>query len=423
MGTDYSPNHFLRQIPNCLLEIYFQKQGITPTVLVETEQENGEKVAQSVRVSELDENCVAPILALIESQDNDRQAEIEKDFRDINERACKAGIECLIEESRWEGHDLDIADDLEKMGNHYERAMWVFLSHPTVFAHSGNFQRMDSITFKKAFAWKGLNPRQLDDELEDFKQKMIDHYKNEGRGKHCKVEVLKRIMPERYCYFVYLEDYGDILNEFEGDEFKRRAIKPAFEVIFVYHPESGRIETNAKGRKNQIKKLHEAFCQGILEMDKLPDKDSNMYDLEKLKTRFNFMPRDPQDNIASVKLKFIEMEIGHFSGRRISFTDNGSRSDIYNLIDDALKKENITLDIITITKAKIQITFRKMADEKKAKTVTFEIGTPDRCNLKDSPIHQIGWKYIEKWEFASDETIEVEEDDSEPEAEAEMATV
>lgn len=408
MGTDYSPNNFVRKTPNKLLEKYLQSKGIAPQVEIEVKADNGEKQQKTVKVSKLEENQFKPVIALIDSQKQETQAEIEKDFRDINERACKAGIACLIEESQWEGRDLDIADDIEQMNNHYERAMWVFLNHPIVFKNSGHFQKMDGVTFKKAFVWKGLNPKQLDSELEDFKQKMIEHYKKEGRGKHCIIEVLKRSSPERYCYFVNLEDYGDILNEFEGEEIKGKPIKPIFEVIFVYHPESGRIETNARAKKDQIKQLHEAFCQGVLNMEKLPDKNSRMYNLEKLKTRFNFMPRDSQDNIASVKLKFIELEVDF--KRRISFTDNSNRSDIYNLINDALNQQNIPLDSVTVTKVKIQIVFKKMADERRAKTVTFDIGTPDRCNLKDSHTHQTAQRYVEKWGLISDETIETETD-------------
>lgn len=407
MGTDYTPYNFMRKTPNGLLEKYLQSKGITPQVEIEVEAANGEKQRKTVKVSELEENQFKPIIALIESKTPEKQAEIEKDFRDINERACKAGVACLIEESQWEGHNLNIAEEIGKMEGHYERAMWVFLNHPIVFKNSGHFQKMDGTTFRKAFAWKGLNPRQLDGELKDFKQKMIEHYGKEGRGKHCIVEVLKRSTPERYCYFVYLEDYGDILNEFEGEIIKGKPVKPAFEVIFVYHPESGRIETNAKGKKDQIKQLHEVFCQGVLNMEKLPDKNSRLYNLEKLKTRFNFMPRDSEDNVASVKLKFIELEVD--SKRRISFTDNSTRSDIYNLINDALNQQNIPLDSVTVTKVNIQIVFKKLADERRAKSVTFDIGAPDRCNLKDSLTHQIAQKYVEKWGLISDETIEAEE--------------
>lgn len=407
MGTDYSPNNFIRKTPNNLLEQYFISKEITPQVEIEVDAAKGEKQRKTVKISELQENQYKPIIAMIESLDPSKQAEIEGDFRKIDERACKAGITCLIEESQWEGHNLDIADKIKEMQSPYEGAMWMFLNQRKVFDNSGHFQKMDGATFKKTFAWKGLNPKQLDGELKDFKQKMIEYYGKEGRGKHCAIEVLKRSTPERYCYFVSLEDYGDILNEFEDEEnIKGTPIKPIFEVIFVYHPESGRIETNAKGKKDQIRQLHETFCQGVLDKKKLPDKKGPMYKLEKLKNRFDFHPRESKDNIKTVKLKFIELEIN--SKRRIGFTDNGS--DINDLIDIALNKENVPLDSVTVTKAKIQIVFKIVAGERKSKTITFEIGTPDRCSLKDSPIHQIAQKYVEKWDFISKEIIEDQSD-------------
>ena len=143
MGTNYTPNHFIRQTPHPLLEQYFQRKQISPQVVIEIESEDESKQQKTITISELEEKQFEPVIKLIEAQNQDMQAEIEKDFRDINERACKAGLICLIEESRFEEHQLDIADDLEQMGNHYERAMWVFLNHPKVFKNSGNFQKMD----------------------------------------------------------------------------------------------------------------------------------------------------------------------------------------------------------------------------------------------------------------------------------------
>lgn len=404
MATNYSPNNFLRKTPNALLEKYFQNQGIDPIVLIEVDGEGDEKSQKAVKVSELDENQIVPIQNLIESQGAEKQTEIERDFRKISDRACKAGFKCLLDESRYEGHGIDIQDDLEAMENHYERAMWVFLNYPKVFENSGYFQRVDKITFRSRHVWKKINPKQLDDELENFKQQIIEHYKKEGRGNHCHIEVLKRPDPERYYYFVYLEDYSDTLDEFKGDEFKRTPVKPAFEVIFGYHPGSGRIETNASGKKDEIVQLQEAFCQGVLNMEGLPDKDTRMYELDKLKTRFDFKPRDPQDNIAAVHLKLIELEIGN--KKRITFTDSGRTPNIYDMIDNALNQENIPLDIVTVGKVRIQIVFRKMADEKRAKTTTFEIGVPDRCTLKDSPLELIAKKHIEMWGLVSEQTIE-----------------
>jgi hypothetical protein len=375
--------------------------------VVEVEIETGGDSARMVRISELAETDTEPIVAMMEAQDAERQTKIDSEFRQVYERACKAGVMCLIEESRWERHGLDIADDLAAMSNHYERAMWVSLRHPKVFKNAGYFQRMDGVTFKKTFAWKGLVPRDVEAELGEFKEKLMEYYKQEGRGKHCRVEVLKRTCPERYCYFVYLEDYGDTLEEWKGPKFTRTPVKPAFKVVFVYYPESGRIETSAKGRKAQVKKLLEVFCQGVLNMEKLPDKDSQMYDLEKLKDRFDFGPRDPQDNIAYVKLKMIELELT--SKRRITFLDYIDGSDIYDLIDNALNTNNVPLDAVTVSQARIQIVFRQRPDESKAQTVTFDIGTPDRCSLKDTPPELIAQKCIEMWGLVSDETIEAGE--------------
>ena len=143
-------------------------------------------------------------------------------------------------------------------------------------------------------------------------------------------------------------------------------------------------------------------------MEGLPDKDSRIYNLEKLKDRFDFRPRDPQDNIAYVKLKYIELEVS--KKRKIAYTDDVKGSDIYDLMDDALDKEKIPLESVTVSSAKFQIVFKKLAHEGQARRKTVEIGVPDRCKLKDSPVDMIGKKYLEKWGFVTDETIEADDE-------------
>ena len=343
MGTDYSPNNFIKKTPNELLEQYFQSEEIEPVIEVEVEDKDGKKKLKPVKISKLDETQFEPIIKLIESQTTEKQKKIGADFINIDERACKAGTRCLIEESRFEGHGLDIAAMLENMGSHYECAMYIFLNHGKVFKNSGYFQKMDGMTFKKIFAWKGFNPNQEDDELKDFKAKIIKHYKEEGRGKNCKVEVFKRSIPERYCYFVYIEDYANLMDQFDKGEFIQTPVNPAFKIVFVYHPESGRIEHNAKGKRIQKDQLHDIFCQGVLNMKGKPDKNTRMYNLEKLKNRFDFKPRDVKDNITLVKLKYIELEIN--KERSIAFADKGKGTNIYNLIEDALNQQKVSLDM------------------------------------------------------------------------------
>jgi len=261
MGTDYSPNNF---------EQYFQSEEIKVEPIVEIEVEvegdGDETKLKKVKISELEEKQFEPVIKLIGLQSEEKQKKIGADFRKISEIACKAGTHCLIEESRFEKHNLDIAEMLENMSSHYECAMYMFLNQPKVFKNSGNFQRMDDTTFKKIYADTGIDPYQEDTELQEFKAKIIKHYKQEGRGKHCKVEVFKRSGPERYCYFVYIQDHPDLLDEFEGDELMHTPVNPAFKVVFVYHPNSGRIEHNAKGKAKQKNQLHDIFCQDVLKM-------------------------------------------------------------------------------------------------------------------------------------------------------------
>jgi hypothetical protein len=206
MGTDYSPNNFIKKTPNVLLEQYFQSKEIEVEPIVEIEVEvegdGDETKLKKVKISELDEKQFEPIIKLMGLQTEEKQKKIGADFHQINERACKPGTHCLIEESRYDGHKLDIAEMLEGMSSHYQCDMYMFLNHRKVFKNSGNFQRMDDTTFKKIYADTGIDPYQEDTELQDFKAKIIKHYKEEGRGKHCKVEVFKRSIPERYCYFV-----------------------------------------------------------------------------------------------------------------------------------------------------------------------------------------------------------------------------
>ena len=397
MGTDYSPNNFIKKTPNRLFEQYFQSKEVQvePVVEIEVEGKGEEKKLKRVKISELDEMQFEPIQKLIGLQTEEKQKKIGADFHKINEIACKAGTRCLIEESQYEGHKLDISVMLENMSSHYECAMYMYLNHKKVFKNSGHFQRMDGTAFKKIYAEKGIDPNQEDSELKDFKAEIIKHYKEEGRGKHCKVEVFKRFVPERYCYFVYIQDHPDLLDQFEGAEFMQTPVNPAFKVVFVYHPNSGRIEHNAKGKDKQKNQLHDIFCMDVLKMEEKPDKKKREYDLEKLKDKFNFQPREADDNITSVKLKYIQLKIN--DERSISFTDKGGEGNIYNLIDDALGLEDnspeetpnpkrITLADVTVTKATIQIVFRKMPQDRKIPTVTIYISLPDSCNLKDSPL-------------------------------------
>ncbi len=383
MSRNYAPRTFIQKTPNLLLKQFFEQKhyevGIDWSKLQETDTEQVYSALQK-----LPENI---------------RFRTENIFRQVNEMACAAGIRNLLEEGESFFHQLKLADSFESMKNHHEIAFWMYLNHYDVFCIAESLYRMDSVgSWKQCAVYQGLTPKVEPEEIDKFADEIIEFYKKQGRGRHCEIHNYKRENPERHCYFAYPEDYAKTELEYNDDgKLDNRNIKPAFEVIFVYRPESGILETNAKGKAADVKKLQESFCKTILTLVSMPDANSKEIKLEKLKDRFAF-PVNPQDGIKHVQLMMLQLELPGGKRRRMMFEDGSFESGqpIYDLIDKALDQENIPLSQVKAVKAKIKFEFEGV-NGRKGKTVTFEISTPDRCTLKDDPLHQKAKKYLEEW--------------------------
>lgn len=383
MSRNYSPKNFIQKTPNALLKQFF-------------EQEN---TALGLNWEKLQESDVDPIYEAVQELPDKARIKTENIFRQINEMAYATGTQNLIIEGESVFHNLQLADMFEKMSNPYEIAFWMYLNHPEVFNIAESLCRMDNVSsWKQSAVYRKLEPKIEPEEINKFAEKIIDFYKKQGRGKHCEIHNYKREKPERHCYFAYPEDYAKTELEYNDEgKLDNRNIKPAFEVIFVYRPESGILETNAKGSASDVKKLQTSFCQTILGLEKMPDANSKEIKLEKLKDRFGF-PVNPQDGIKHVQLKMLQLELPSGKRRRLMFEDGSldSGQPIYDLIDNALDQENIPLSEVKAVKAKITFEFDGV-NGKKGKPVTFEIATPDRCTLKDDHLHLTAKKYLEEW--------------------------
>jgi hypothetical protein len=183
-------------------------------------------------------------------------------------------------------------------------------------------------------------------------------------------------------------------------KFDHRLRKPAFEVIFVYRPESGVLEVSVKGGKKVVEALQEIFCKTILGLDGLPKLEKRHFDLSKLSDKSLKFVTEPADGIEKVILRMLRLDLPGIGNRRITLEATGDGQPVYTLIEKALNKSNISLDEAVITRVKIQIKF-SARDGKKGKSLTFEISNTDRCTLKDDPLDQIAKKYIEKWGLIS----------------------
>ncbi len=385
MPRQYSPRTFLRKTPNALLKEYFAAQD----------------VLGDIDFDKLGETEVEPIMAAMEALPMREGMLIEEEFRQVYELSCELGTRVLLEEAEF--HEMDLADTFGQMGSHYERAFWMFLNHRDVFDVASDLAGMDRVgSWRRREVGEGFSPAIAKTDLINLASGLIEFYKTQGRGYHCHVDNYLRRNPERHCYFTYPEDYATNDMELnENAEFVRRPRKPAFEVIFVYRPASGMLETNAKGKKKEVDKLLAVFCRTILGLDGLPENEGARYELSPLKSRNVNLRTEPEHGIEGVSVKMLRLDLpGGHENRRITFeasSDTDGKA-IYRLIDKALAKQNLSMDDVTVAKTRLQFKFAGK-DGRKGKSLTFEMSIPDRCTLRDDPLDQIARECVEKWGF------------------------
>ncbi len=384
MSKTYSPKTFLRQTPNRMLKDYFRGKGLL----------------KNIEFDELSETQIDSIMEAWQELPDKQRYQIEAEFRTINELADTHGRQLLYEEAVSPFHNLDIAKEYSGMKNHYEWAFWMYMNHPAVFNIAIDHAFMDTLTAWKRFGVdKGLQPKVDPKDLDNLVDEIIAFYKKQGRGRYCHVDNYLRQKPERHCYFIYPEDYASTeIGYNDANEFVHRRTRPAFEIIFVYHPETGIFETSARGGAKTVAKLQDIFCRTILELGGLPTDNKKRYNLSRFKDRDISFPTDPEDGIEYVSIKMLHLELPGEVDNKITFqakpTGNGQR--VYELIEKALNEKNVPFDSVDIAKVKLKMQFAGI-DGKKGKPLTFDITMPDGCTLKERPHELIAKKYISRW--------------------------
>ena len=404
MSRPYSPKTFLRKVPNKLLKEYFARHGGLP----------------EVDFDKLAENRMESVFEAMQKLAPKTETRIEADFHQINELACRAGIRAILGEAAMRAFlqeiggkpiaddssagKVDWAGQFEVMKNDYGRAFWTFLNDMAVFEVASDLMEMDRIgSWKKWPVGKGLKPA-VEEKVQPFTDDICGFFRPQGRGRHCHVENYLRQNPERHCYFVYPADYPSTEPGYdEAGAFGEQQRRPAIEMIFVYRPETGMLETSAGGKMEDVEALLDIFCRTILGLPKLPPRAKEpAFDLSGLKKRDFPHPTEPQDAIELVCVKRLKLDLPGSGGRRIILEASASKAKpgvVYDLLDIAVNKEKVPVDTLFLSQVKFQFVFAAR-DGKREKRLTFEVSHPDRCTLKDDPHDQIAKKYLKLWKIA-----------------------
>lgn len=366
MARHYSPRSFFRHAPNAMLKRYFDKQG----VLAEHD------------FSAVSETKIEPIyLAWLALPDTQR-GEMERDFREIDALACEGGVKAIMDEAEWHGENL--ADALGELEDLHEKAFWVFLERPKYWPAASAFCRADAISSSQWNECRTVSrapARVHDASIRNLEKVLSNHFFNkEGRGKNCTVEPYRRGKLD--YFFAYPEDYVHASIEYDGPKFQRTARHPAFEIIFVYSQDEGKISLYMKGNRETKKEVRALFADAILglELGEFVE-DDRVYDLAPLQASNPPFQYSPESGIQSVAIKKFRLAING-TKERVTLEANPERNPnaVYELRDKLCK--SIPLSQMTITQVGILVTFTPDPATGKTSTKSFDINWPNSCSLK-----------------------------------------
>lgn len=387
----FTPRTFLRQTSNELLQACFGHLG----------------VLQELPWSDLSNHDIECVYDGWQNLPEAQRIEIERTFEEAEALASEEGVKAIIDEGLF--HGLDLATELDALGNFRDKAMYVALNYPRVFQVAGTISHAHSLS-RRYWKHRGNMPlRQPDvspEALDEFRNAISAYFRqNEGRGHRCTVDAYLRV--DRYHYFfAYPDNYADTyLGHDEQGQFIRRPQRPAFEIVFLFDPVDGTLDVYAQGGKVVQESLQTIFCRTLLHQELPPESPlGHPYELNGLKSRDflqTALDTDPGDGIEEVQIRKLRLSVLGGTKRRITLEadPDGGPSAIYNMLDECLNRHNMPDALFNITLAQFHFRFVHTGQGRQ-QTLTFEVSHPNTSNLKScrkEDLRLIGEKYLRRW--------------------------
>ena len=377
MPREYSPRQFLRLVPKALLQRYFADRGL----LIEFDWES------------LPKRNIEPLYQAWLGLPEEARDVAEMDFREIHAMACDGGFRAITDESRFheDPNDWDqLIARMAAMENHHARACWAFLNRPACWKGAQRFLHADQIPESRWKRRKNVPQREpmVDDAaVSQLAQQLGDlFHRQDGRGRHCKIEVYRRGALE--YFFVFAEDYAEAAVEWAGDTLRRRRRAPTFDVIFVYSRDAGTLDTYLRGGRDRLAQLQTLFARSVLGIDSLGDdaRDERVYDLDPLLSRTFTFVYDSASGIQDVRITRLRLPLAGAEKMQLTLdvSPRAAATVIYDLLDEVTK--GIPLSRCHVNHARIRVGFAPGVLPGRAQAKSFDLTFPNGCTLRhDGP--------------------------------------
>lgn len=387
MPTHFTPQQFLRQVPNSLLQAYFAKRNqLTDLPWDQFRETEVESIHE----------------AILQLHESDRRA-IGAEFRAVAEMGQRKAISTLMEVARDQG--VNLAEVCPAMSSTQETAFWTFLNHPDLFEEAravAHWLQLPKRSMEKRNGLPTIAPDVTADTLARFAGQLTDYFqRHQGRGEHCQVEHLLRAGHIDF-FFAYPADYADIFIGYEEDgNFARRQWKPAFEVIVAFDRTAGTLDIYAEGPGLIREEIAKIFTREVLRHDAEPQRiPKPPYNLQLLLEPGLQFPAKTEDNLKWFKVRALRLQKPN-SIEKVTF-DVGSGEhtrDIHALLDETLDAQRMPRQDLLVTQAILQAGFE--TGRKRPKSITFTITQPSGCTLGDSDEELTLRRYLKEWKIAS----------------------
>lgn len=376
----------LRMIPNRLLREYLVKLG---------------HIEFASEWNEPREKQIDPLFNYTQLLSDVERDEFESGLHSVSDLASDAGLTVLFQAAKDYSLPGIVNEAPEELGI-WGRTMWVWLHYPGIFDKGQILFQIDQMSFwrKRTDLPNNDSPDTSDPALEHLKEEITDLLREQGRGKDCTVDWLKR--GDLYYFFAYPDDFvSSVLVHDKEGHLAPKSIRTTLSIVFAYDPKHESLELFAKGLHKPVKeRLEKIFAKSILHW-KLNDYDPDAaYDLDRLKYVFDGLTVEPADKV-SVRIRKLRLS-SLVDGREveIKIDDADPNDTIGKAIQEVIQIEERPLAQWQVTRASFCFVFHPL-DGRKHGRQSFDIGYPRSCSLRNARPERVELiqKYLKKWDI------------------------
>lgn len=336
----------------------------------------------------------------------DTKRQLEVVLQDVHELADERGQKVLIEDlqARCPGQLADFWACKSLL----DKALWAYLEARAAFDDAAIFARAEALRGGQfANRWNSLPKRPItvtEEATSTLEASVRDFYrKKELRGDQCRVHHYTRPNGEN-VFYAYLPDWADKRLGFDPDgNLTPRELHYAFSNVFIFEPAHGALEIIAKGGKKVQFPLRRAFCKSILGID-VDDAEPlrSSYVLDHLLDPAFAFTTLAEDKVAAVRLRRVRLLMGDstpvLEGTEWGLREDATLAETQEALERALAALGLNRRQVSVAQAGIQIEFQSDG-RRKARTMTFNVGVPNTCDLKSKPedVRVVGERCIRRW--------------------------